>query len=143
MKLKILSFGGQSFSNENVVSATIMTQMGEITVLDNHAPLITAIKPSTMYIIYKDENGVDFRDDFAVGSGVVEVSNSEVKVMSDMLVDIEDLDVDNAERAKKEALELMEQFKDAKDRVDMEKFIEAEDMLLRSIAQLKLYDLKR
>lgn len=143
MKLKILSFGGQSFSNENVVSATIMTQMGEITILDNHAPLITAIKPSTMYIIYKDENGVDFRDDFAVGSGVVEVSNSEVKVMSDMLVDIEDLDVDNAERAKKEALELMEQFKDAKDRVDMEKFIEAEDMLLRSIAQLKLYDLKR
>jgi ATP synthase F1 epsilon subunit len=120
-----------------------MTQMGEITVLDNHAPLITAIKPSTMYIIYKDENGVDFRDDFAVGSGVVEVSNSEVKVMSDMLVDIEDLDVDNAERAKKEALELMEQFKDAKDRVDMEKFIEAEDMLLRSIAQLKLYDLKK
>ena len=143
MKLKILSFGGQSFSNENVVSATIMTQMGEITVLDNHAALITAIKPSTMYIIYKDENGVELRDDFAVGSGVVEVSNSEVKVMSDMLIDIEDLDVDNAERAKKEALELMDQFKDAKDRVDMEKFIEAEDMLLKYIAQLKLYDLKK
>ncbi len=96
-----------------------------------------------MYIIYTDRNGVDIRDDFAVGSGVVEVSNSEVKVMSDMLVDIEDLDIDTAERAKKEAMELMDRYKDAKDRVDMEKFIEAEDMLLKSIAQLKLYDLKK
>lgn len=63
--------------------------------------------------------------------------------MSDMLVDIEDLDIHTAERAKKEALDLMEKFKDAKDRVDMEKFIEAEDMLLKSIAQLKLYDLRK
>ena len=117
--------------------------MGEITVLDNHAPLITAIQPGTLYVIYKDENNIDIRDDFAVGSGVVEVSNSEVKVMSDMLIDIEDLDVNTAERAKQEALELMEKYKDAKDRVDMEKFIEAEDQLLKSIAQLKLYDLKK
>lgn len=143
MKLKILSFWGQSFSNENVVSITLMTRMGEITVLDNHAPLITAIQPGTLYVIYKDENNIDIRDDFAVGSGVVEVSNSEVKVMSDMLIDIEDLDVNTAERAKQEALELMEKYKDAKDRVDMEKFIEAEDQLLKSIAQLKLYDLKK
>lgn len=143
MKLKILSFGGQSFSHDKVVSITLMTRMWEITVLDNHSPLITAIKPGTLYVIYKDANNMDIRDDFAVGSGVVEVSNSEVKVMSDMLVDIEDLDINSAERAKQEALELMEKYKNAKDRVDMEKFIEAEDQLLRSIAQLKLYDLKK
>ena len=74
---------------------------------------------------------------------MVEVSHSEVKVMSDMLIDIADLDVTNAQRAKEEALALMEKFKDAKDRVDMEKFIEAEDILLKSIAQLKLYDIKK
>jgi len=63
--------------------------------------------------------------------------------MSDMLIDIEDLDKDKAERAKQEAVDLMEKYKDAKDRVDMEKFVEAEDLLLRSIAQLKLYDIKK
>jgi F0F1-type ATP synthase epsilon subunit len=63
--------------------------------------------------------------------------------MADMLVDIEDLDKDRAERARQEALDLMEKYKNAKDRVDMEKFIEAEDMLLKSIAQLKLYDMKK
>ena len=59
-----------------------------------------------------------------------------------MLVDVDDLDLDQAQRAREEALQLMEKYKDAKDRVDMEKFIEAEDMLLKSIAQLKLGNTK-
>ena len=143
MKLKILSFTGESFSHDKVISATLMTWVGEITVLDNHSPLLTHIRPSTMYIVYKDENNVEHRDDFAVWSWVVEVRNSNVKIMADMLIDIEDLDKDKAERARQEAIDLMEKYKDAKDRVDMEKFIEAEDMLLKSIAQLKLYDMKK
>jgi F0F1-type ATP synthase epsilon subunit len=51
-----------------------------------------------------------------------------------MLVDIEDLDVDNLKRAKEEAEKMMEKVKQSKDKVDMEKFIEAEDALLKSIA---------
>ena len=142
MKLKILSFGGEAFSSETVSSVTLMTAIGEITVLDDHAPLLTSIKPSTLYVVYKDEHGLEKREDFAVGSGVVEVSDSSVKVMADMLVDIESLDVDQAQKAREEALALMEKYRDAKDKMDMEKFIEAEDMLLKSIAQLKLTDYK-
>lgn len=138
MKLKILSFWGEAFSSENVVSATLMTGIGEITVLDNHAPLLTSIRPSTMFVVYKDEDGTEKREDFAIGSGVVEVSHNAMKIMADMLVDIDDLDVDKAQRAREEALALMEKYKNSKDKVDMEKFIEAEDMLLKSIAQLKL-----
>jgi hypothetical protein len=62
--------------------------------------------------------------------------------MADMLVDIDDLDLDKAERARNEALALMEKYKNAQDKVDMEKFIEAEDMLLKCIAQLKLGNMK-
>jgi F0F1-type ATP synthase epsilon subunit len=83
------------------------------------------------------------REDFAIGTGVIEVNNSSVKVMSDMLIDVEEIDLDKASLAKARALEMMEKYKDAKDRLDMEKFIEAEDMLLKSIAQLKLYDLRK
>lgn len=63
--------------------------------------------------------------------------------MADMLVDIEEVDLNKAKEAKERALELMEKYKNSKDKVDMEKFIEAEDALLKSIAQLKLYDLKK
>ena len=95
-----------------------------------------------MFITKKDANGVVSRDDFAIGSGVVEVRNSKVKILSDMLVDMEEVDYDKAEAARKRALELMEKFKNSKDRIEMEKFIEAEDMLLKSIAQIKLHEIK-
>jgi len=64
----------------------------------------------------------------------VEISNSRVKVMIDMLIDIEDLDVTHLERAKIDAQKRMEALKNSKDKIDMEKFIEAEDALLKSIA---------
>jgi hypothetical protein len=62
--------------------------------------------------------------------------------MVDMLVDIYDLDVEKAERARKDAVALMKKYRDSKDKVDMEKFIEAEDMLYKSIAQLKLSEIR-
>ena len=143
MKLTILSFDGKKIEKDNVVSITLMTKSWEITVLDKHSPLITSVKPSTMYYVFVDENNIEQRDDVAIWNWVVEISNSNVKVMLDMLVDIEDLDVSHLERAKIEAQEMMEKFKDSKDKVDMDKFIEAEDALLKSIAWLKLYDIKK
>lgn len=142
MDLKILSFNGESFHSDRVVSVTLMTWRGEITILDRHSPLLTSVKPSTMFLVLKDENGITRRDDYAIGSGVVEVRNSKVKIMSDMLVDIEEVDYDKATQAREKALSLMEKYKDSKDRMDMERFIEAEDMLLKSVAQLKLYNMK-
>lgn len=143
MKLKVLSFSGENFANDAVTSVSVMTKSGEVTILDSHAPMIASIAPCVLYIKYMDENNIEQREDFAVGSGVVEVNNSSVKIMANMLVDVEEIDLDQAELAKQRALEMMKQYKDSKDRVDMEKFIEAEDALLRSIAQLKLYDLKK
>ncbi len=142
MKLKILSFSGEIFSSDNVESATIMTTSWEITILNNHTPLLTSIKPSTMYIIYTDDFWTSKRDDFAVWSWVVEVSNNSVKIIADMLIDIDDLDVNRAERARQKAIDLMEKYRDSKDKVDMEKYVEAEDMLMKSIAQLKLGQLR-
>jgi hypothetical protein len=37
----------------------------------------------------------------------------------------------------------MEKYKDSKDKIDMDKFIAAEDMLLKSLVQLKLGDLRK
>jgi len=143
MKLKILSFDGKKIEKENVISVTLVTKSWEITVLDKHSPLITSVKPSTMYYVFKDENNILQRDDIAIWNWVVEVSESHVKIMIDMLFDIEDLDGTELERAKNEANELMQKFKNSKDKMDMEKFIEAEDSLLKSIAWLKLYNIKR
>jgi len=142
MNLKILSFSGEIFSSNNVKSVTVMTTSWEITIMRDHASLLTSVRPSTMYIIYTDETWTEKRDDFAIWSWVVEVNNNKVKILANMLIDIDDLDTSMAERAREEAVKLMEKYRNSKNKMDMEKYVEAEDMLLRSIAQLKLGKLK-
>jgi len=141
MKLEILSFTWNLFKSDDVVSVTAMTQIWEVTVLEEHTPIITVLKPSTISIVHM-ENWVKKETDFAIWGWVMEVSNSEVKFLIDMLVSVDEVDMDLAEKARNDALAMMEKFKDAKDKVDMEKFIQAEDMLLKSVAKLKLGRLK-
>ena len=143
MKLEILSFTWKLFRSDTVEQFTAMTKIWEITLLENHTPLVTVLKPSIISIIYIDESWAKVEKDFAIWGWVLEVSNSNIKVLIDMLVSVDDVDVDHAENARKEALAQMEKYKDAKDKVDMDKFIAAEDMLLKSVAQLKLSEFWR
>lgn len=143
MKIEILSFSWNLFKSESVETITAMTKVWEITILENHTPLVTALNPSIVNVIYTDETGKREEKDFAVWGWIMEVSNSWVKILIDMLVTVEDVDIDEAEKAKKEALALMEKYKDSQDKVDMDNFIAAEDMLLKSLAKLKLSDLNK
>lgn len=143
MKLEILSFTWNLFKSDKVESVTATTKVWEITVLNNHSPLVTSLNPSIVSISYINDEWVKSEKDFAVWWWVLEVSNSQVKILIDMLVTVDNLDIENAQKAKEEALKLMEKYKNAKDKIDMEKFIEAEDMLLKSLAQLKLSDLNK
>ena len=143
MKIEILSFTWNLFKSETVESVTAMTKVWEVTILDNHTPLVTVLKPSVISVVYTTDSGERKEEDFAIWGWVLEVSNSSVKVLIDMLISVDDVDLDKAEKAKKEAMAMMDKYKDAKDKVDMEKFIEAEDMLLKSVAQLKLWELDK
>jgi len=143
MKIEILSFTWKLFRSENVESVTAMTKVWEVTILDDHAPLVTVLNPSIVSIIHIDKAWKTAEKDFAVWGGILEVSNSKVKILIDMLVSVDDLNIDEAEKAKAEAMKLMNKYKNSKDKVDIDKFIAAEDMLLKSLVQLKLGDLSK
>ncbi len=142
MKLEILSFNWKLFKSRDVLSVTALTTSWEITVLDNHIPLITRLKPSVLKVIFKDENNITQTENFAIWGWILEVAKSSMKILIDMLVWANDLDTEMAEKARQNAIETMEKYKNSKDKVDMEKFVEAEDMLLKSLAQLKLWNLR-
>jgi ATP synthase F1 epsilon subunit len=142
MKLEILSFNWKLFKSESVSSVTAVTRAWEITLLNNHSALITSLKPSVLKVIYSDSNNMNQIEYFAIWWGLLETSNNNTKILIDMLVWVEDVNADIAQKAREEALSLMEKYKDSKDKVDMERFIQAEDMLLKSIAQLKLSEIK-
>ncbi len=137
MKLEILSFAWNLFSSDSVHSVYALTKAWAITVLKDHAALATSLNPSVIEVKYT-KNGETKTEDFAIWGWVLEVSNNKIKILVDMLVTVDNVDFEKAEKAKANAEKLMEEYKNSKDKMDMEKFIQANDMLLKNIAQLKL-----
>ena len=138
MNLQVISFAWKAFDKDNVKSVNLMTNAWDITILDDHEALISTIKPCVVFIEYKDNS----KEELVVWGWIVEVSESKVKILADMMADIHDIDKVETSEAIKNAEALMEKYKDSKDRVDMEKFVEAEDMLLKSVAKLKLSEIR-
>ncbi len=71
MKLNIISLKGLEFDGE-VSSLNLKTTSGEITVLDNHRPLITALKRGEAVVIKEDGDKLNFN----IESGFLEVSDA-------------------------------------------------------------------
>lgn len=106
-----------------------MTEMGEITILPNHIPLVANLKAGEMKVI---ENGKP-RHLFAAG-GFVEVrQNNEVVILADAAEHEEEIDVARAEEAKERARKVM-----AEEVMDAERFAEAQASLERSLARIKV-----
>ena len=142
MKLKILSFWWNSFETREAISFTTTTKSWEITVLDKHEALITALVPSTIKIIYK-ENNQEQEKNFAIWKGIIEISDSEVKILTDMLVKPENLEKWELEKAIKEAKKLKEKYAKSANKEDMEKFIQASEQLSKVQAKVKLVELSK
>ena len=138
MKLEILSFNWKLFKSNYATFVSVSTKSWEITVLEWHEAIISSIIPSVLTIKYENKNWSVIEKEFAIWRWIIETWNNEIKILIDVFISDEELNIEKAEEAKKEALKIMEKYKNSKDQIDMTKFIEAEDMLYRSIAQLKM-----
>jgi F-type H+-transporting ATPase subunit epsilon len=124
-KLKILTPDEKLFEGE-VESFVVPTQSGEITVLRNHAPLITLISIGEIKVNTKE--GVQ---KFLVQGGVIDVketSNFEVVILADQVVDTS---TDNLDEEIKRAREAMEMSKEEVDFAFEEATIERNIFLKR------------
>lgn len=108
-------------------SVTLPTMDGEITVLPGHVTLISAISPGTM--IVRSEEGEEL---FAIARGVIEVTPSSVRVLSDIADRAEALEEAAIEQAKERAEKLL-----SEKRLDTEGFAEATAILEKELARLK------
>jgi len=81
-----------------VDSVTVPTASGEVGILPNHAPLVSALKPGVLSYGVK---GVV--EKLAVTGGFVEVNGNKVAVLADSAEASADIDVEAARSAKEEA----------------------------------------
>lgn len=94
-------------SKQQVLQATIPTEEGEITVLPEHIPLVSILKPGVLELKNVD-NQIEI---ISVSGGFVEVLRDKIVILADTAERAEDLDesliIAAKERAEKAKLEAM------------------------------------
>ncbi len=118
---------------DTIDALTLNTVSGEITILSNHMPLISVLEPGEMRI-KKD----DVETFMAVSGGFVQVQpNSNVVIMADTAIRVEDIDEEKIEEARKKAQDILTNKTTALEVAD------AEASLAHAMAQMKVLTRRR
>ena len=101
MRLDIVTPEKKAFSDE-IESVVVPGSEGEMGILKAHAPLVATLQPGELRYL-KDGQETSL----AIGTGVVEVSNDRVSVLTDMALEEEAIDEDAVEKALERAQEAL------------------------------------
>lgn len=136
MRLKLITLAGVK-ADDDAYEVILPTASGDIAIYPGHEPLVTIAVPGVVKVRRQKSDRDDARDVFAINGGVVEVNQTEVKV----LVDEADAATDIIEEEARAALERARAAKAAaKDAVELEK---AQQLIDRHAVRLKVAELKR
>ncbi len=106
---------------------------GELGILPAHSPLVTSLRPGELRYT---QSGKD--TSLAIGTGVVEISNDRVSVLTDMVVTDSEVDETSVEEALKRAQKALAEKQDDPDEVAAN-----EISVLKSLAQLQVVRRKK
>lgn len=114
-----------------VTSVTLPTADGEITVLPDHAPLVSVLIPGVMTV--REDKGSDRH--LAVSGGFLQVRSPKMVVLADTAERSEDIDLAKAAKAKRAAEEVMAS------KLEKQESAEASAELQKSLARLRAVEL--
>ncbi len=127
MRLDIVTPEKKAFSDE-IDSVVVPGSEGEMGILKSHAPIVTTLQPGELRYM---KNGVE--TSLAIGTGIVEVSNDRVSVLTDMALGASEIDEDAVAKAIERAQKAMTE----KDLLP-EDHAAAMVMMQKSLAQLHI-----
>lgn len=128
LKLEIVTPEAKVFSDE-VTTVVLPGALGEMGILPNHAPLVSAIEAGELTYI-KDGH----KTELAVGEGFVEVTGTYVKVLTDLAVGEAAINEATVQAALERA---QERLKDSPN-LGAEEIASVQASIAASLAQLKL-----
>lgn len=136
MKLELITLLGIKI-NRDAYEVIIPTLDGEIGVFPGHEPLVSVAKPGAITVRYEKGDPDSKLDFFAISGGVIEISQTRVRI----LVDEAESGDDIIEADNKAALERAEKLQaSATDAVELEK---AHQLVDRHAVRLKVAELRR
>lgn len=106
----------KSVLNETVEMVTIPTVTGEIGILENHAPLISSIKPG---VLSYTNRGATER--MVVSGGFIEVSSNKVSILADLAERGDEIDVEAARQEREESEKILGAWSGTEEEFEVEK----------------------
>ncbi|HAQ65056.1 MAG TPA: hypothetical protein DCR43_04275 [Bacteroidales bacterium] len=79
MKLQIIRPDSQLFSGDNIALVQLPGLDGSFEILENHAPMISALKAGRIKVIDNDKQ----TQYFTIGGGILEVLHNQVLVLAE------------------------------------------------------------
>ena len=131
IRCEIVSQDRQVFAGEADMVLVPGVQ-GEMGILPNHAPLLSNLKFGILRVRYMGQEQV-----FTIAGGVIEVQPDLVTIMADAAENVQEIDINRAEAAKRRAEEMLIQGPPP----DSDAFLKIESALRRS--NLRLDAVKR
>lgn len=105
--------------------------LGEMGILPGHAPLLSALELGVIRVKQGEQESV-----FTVTGGFIEVQPDIVTIMADAAENVEDIDVERAQKAMDRAKKLLEEYSET----DPENYLRIQAALRRSNLRLKIAD---
>lgn len=102
IKIKIVTPERIVFEGE-AESLSVMTETGEITVLPDHIPLVTSLRPGEMRLKQNGEEQL-----MVVSTGFLEVRpGNQIVILADTAERVEELELEKIEKAREEARQIL------------------------------------
>jgi len=136
MNLELITLLGKKIDRD-VYEVMLPTADGEIAVFPGHEPLVSIAVPGAIAVRYKKGDSDSKLDFYAISGGVIEVSQTGVRVLVDEADSGDDIVEAESKAALERAIKLRES---AKDQVELEK---AHQLVDRHSVRLKVADLRR
>lgn len=136
IKFQIITLSGVKF-NEEVYEIQLPTPDGNIGIFPNHMPLVSLAVPGVIAVRKNQRDSNDKLEYFATDGGVIEILDNTVKILADEAVHAEDI---HEESTKKALVAAEEAYKNAKDKVSLDK---AQSMIDRQAVRLNVAKYKR
>ncbi len=126
LRLEIVTPQAKTYSEE-VETVSLPGLEGDLGVYPHHTPLMTQIVAGELRVVQNGQPKF-----LAVGAGFVEITGSQVSVLTDMAVQADNIDEQAAEEARKRAEKRL------KEKLSDEELASVKASLMHSLAQLKV-----
>lgn len=136
IRFQIVTLSGVKF-DEEVYEVILPTPDGQIGVFPDHMPLVSMAVPGVIMVRRDQLDSNSKLEYFATDGGIIEILDNTIKILADEAVHAEDI---HEEASKKALIAAEEAYKNAKDKVSLDK---AQAMIDRQAVRLNVAKYKR